>query len=351
MDRISPYYQILKEKIPLIDLRSPGEFKKGAFPQSGNFPILKDDERARVGKTYKHQGKDAAIKMGHKLVSNEIKEIRIHTWIDFIQDHPTTRIYCARGGLRSKIAQTWLRDRGLNVKRISGGYKLLRNTAINILDSAENDNKKWIILGGKTGTGKTNILNRLISTIDLEELANHRGSAFGKTDSAQPSQINFEHSLAIHYLNHSGNTLFLEDESRTIGRVAIPNSWYGRMRLSKWVLIDIPLEERIQNIQIEYIDKPLNVGVPKTDLLLSLRSSLFKIQKRLGHELFMSIRTKIDNAFLDPKSHSHYDWIHDLLTLYYDRLYDYQISSKMGRCIYRSETSGVVDYLTNLDSE
>ncbi|MBL7014284.1 MAG: tRNA 2-selenouridine(34) synthase MnmH [Candidatus Marinimicrobia bacterium] len=336
--------------IPLIDLRSPKEFEKGAFPQSVNYPILMDNERAQVGKTYKHQGRDAAIVMGHTLVSNEIKEKRIHEWKLFFQYYPTTMIYCARGGLRSQIAQTWLQENGINVERIKGGFKLLRNTAIELLDSAEKDNKEWIILGGKTGTGKTDILNQMKSTIDLEQLANHRGSAFGKTDSAQPSQINFEHSLAIHYMNHTRETLFLEDESRTIGRVAIPNSWYQRMRLSKWVLIDIPLEERIANIQMDYIDKPLNTGVLKTDLLLSLRSSLFKIQKRLGNEVFIRIRTKMDNAFLNPESHSHQDWIHDLLTLYYDRLYEYQIASKMDRCIYESNSKGVLGFLSNLES-
>ena len=336
--------------IPLIDLRSPKEFEKGAFPQSVNYPILMDNERAQVGKTYKHQGKDAAIVMGYKLVSNEVKEKRIHEWKSFFQDYPTTLIYCARGGLRSQIAQSWLQENGINVERITGGFKQLRNTAIDLLDSAEKDTKEWIILGGKTGTGKTDILKQMNSSIDLEQLANHRGSAFGKTDSPQPSQINFEHSLAIHYMRHSSDTLVLEGESRTIGRVAIPNSWYQRMRLSKWVLIDIPLEERIQNIQMDYIDKPLKEGVSKTYLLLSLRSSLFKIQKRLGHEIFTSIRTKMDNAFLHPNTHSHHDWIHDLLTLYYDRLYDYQIASKMDRCIFQSNTTGVIDYLSHLDT-
>ncbi|MBT6866030.1 MAG: hypothetical protein HOA19_01645, partial [Candidatus Marinimicrobia bacterium] len=144
---------------------------------------------------------------------------------------------------------------------------------------------------------------------------------------------------------------FLEDESRTIGRIAIPNQWYSKMQNSELVIVEIPIEDRIQNILDDYIRKPLRQGIPKTDLLLSLRSSLIKIHKRLGGDLFRKIRDKMDKALLDPKSQKQEEWVGLLLEKYYDPLYDYQIKSKEDRSIYRSDVRGVTNYLSDLESE
>ncbi|MBT4176736.1 MAG: tRNA 2-selenouridine(34) synthase MnmH [Candidatus Marinimicrobia bacterium] len=349
MDTNIPHYNLLKSMTSLIDLRSPKEFEKGAFPQSINLPILNDDEREKVGKTYKNQSKEQAIALGHHLVSGDCKNKRIMLWKDFIQANPMTQIYCARGGLRSEIAQSWLKEVGVNVSRIEGGFQTLRQTALDILDFGKNDNKRWIILGGRTGTGKTDILSQLDSSIDLEARANHRGSAFGGTLSAQPKPIAFENALTMNYLSHENKTLLLEDESRTIGRLAIPNVWYERMRISEWVMVEISIEERIQNIIKDYIEMPLDEGLSKIDLLASLQSSLFKIQKRLGLVLYMDIQDKLNKAFSNSKNESHEDWIKLLLQNYYDAQYDYQFKTKMERCIYRSDTKGVISFLQDLE--
>ena len=345
------HLELLRANTPLIDLRSPIEFAKGTFPQSVNLPILNNDERAKIGKTYKHQGNDAAVKLGHRLVSGDQKENRVSGWKEFIEKNPSTWMYCMRGGQRSNIAQDWLEDIGINVSVIEGGYKALRRTSLKILDSVNEDDKRWIILGGRTGTGKTVILNQIASSIDLEHHAEHRGSAFGGLLSQQPSPIDFENRLAINYLRHDHQTLILEDESRTIGRVAIPNTWFHRMQNSEMIFIKISLEERIQNIIDDYILTPLGDGISKTDLLLSLRSSLMKIQKRLGGDNFREIRNKMDQAFLDPKNYGQEAWIKQLLVVYYDPLYDYQIKSKVNRCIYQSDTKGVTEFLSDLESD
>ena len=345
------YIDLLRSNRPLIDLRSPIEFAKGAFPQSINLPILTDDERAQVGKKYKHQGSEAAIQLGYKIVSGSLKESRVIAWKNFIENNPNSWMYCFRGGQRSSIAKVWLNEININISFVEGGFKVLRQTCIDSLDSVKNDSKRWIILGGRTGTGKTVILNKLKSSIDLEKHAEHRGSAFGGFFSPQPTSIDFENRLALDYLRHEKQTLILEDESRNIGRVALPNTWFTRMKKSELVILEISLDERVQNIIEDYVQSPLRDGILKEDLLISLRSSLSRIQKRLGGDIFKEIRTKIDKAILDPKNYHHEDWVVQLLNTYYDPLYDYQIKSKDDKCIYRSDTKGVVEFLSGLESD
>ena len=343
--------ELLRSNKPLIDLRSPNEFAKGAFPQSINLPILTDDERAKIGKSYKHQGSAAAVKLGHQLVSGDLKESRLLAWKKFIEKSPSSWMYCFRGGQRSSIAKAWLKDIDITISFVDGGFKALRQTSLDILGSVSKDVKRWVILGGRTGTGKTIILNQLTSSIDLENHAEHRGSAFGGLFSPQPTPIDFENRLAIDYLRHGQKTLILEDESRTIGKVALPNAWFSRMQKSELVLLEIALEERIQNIIEDYVLAPLRDGISRTDLLLSLRASLLKIQKRLGGDLFREIRNKMDKAFLDPENFSHENWVNQLLKSYYDPLYDYQITAKKSRCIYKSNKDGIIEYLTDLESK
>ena len=347
---MTAHLELLKNKTPLIDLRSPIEFTKGTFPQSVNLPILNNDERAEVGKTYKHHGNAAAVELGHQLISGDYKKIRVAGWKKFIDKNPSTWMYCMRGGQRSNIAQDWLDEIGLKVPIVNGGYKALRQASLETLDSVKDDQKRWIVLGGRTGTGKTVILNQMESSIDLEHHAEHRGSAFGGFLSNQSTPIDFENRLVIDYLCHDHHTLILEDESRTIGKVAIPNAWFHRMQNSEMVFIKIPLEERVQNIITDYILAPLGDGISKTDLLISLRSSLMKIQKRLGGDNFQEIRKRMDQAFLDQKNYRHDEWIKQLLNVYYDPLYDYQIKSKEDRCIYQSDTKGVTEFLSGLES-
>ena len=127
---------IIKNGIPLIDLRAPIEFTKGAFPSSVNIPILNDNQRAQVGIKYKNQGNNAAEKLGFNLLKNE-RNKRVHLWKKFINKNPTAYLYCMRGGKRSQIAKSWLNDEGISVPIIEGGYKALRNTAIEILNSVQ----------------------------------------------------------------------------------------------------------------------------------------------------------------------------------------------------------------------
>jgi len=337
---------LLKNKTKLIDVRAPIEFKDGALPDSINLPILLDDERAAVGKTYKNKGNESAIKKGHLIVNGKIKDKRVSQWLDFIEKFPEAQLYCARGGQRSEIAQLWLKEAGCDIKRISGGFKALRNTCLSILDQASNDDKKWIIISGRTGSAKTKLINLIDNSICLESLANHRGSAFGSFDTLQPTPINFENNLACDYLQQIGDVVYFEDESRTIGRLVIPEKFYNRMSNSKIVLIEEPIENRIQNIFEEYVNKQIEVKSLKVQSD-KLREKLIKISKRLGDNNYKKVDKLIKSAFENNDEKIHLEWIEILLTTYYDKMYDYQLEKKIDRCEFSGNWESVKNYLIN----
>ncbi|MDT9646710.1 tRNA 2-selenouridine(34) synthase MnmH, partial [Pseudomonas sp. JV245A] len=180
------YREIFLNDRPMMDTRAPIEFTKGAFPGVLNLPLMTDQERQRVGTCYKQQGQQAAIVLGHQLVSGAIKEQRIQAWADFARAHPDGLLYCFRGGLRSQIVQQWLKDEaGIAYPRVGGGYKAMRTF---LLDTTEQALQQcdFVLLGGMTGTGKTQVLGQLDNALDLEGHANHRGSSFGRRATGQP---------------------------------------------------------------------------------------------------------------------------------------------------------------------
>ena len=323
---------LIKNKIPFIDVRAPSEFILGAVPTSKNLPILSNNERTEVGKMYKENGNEAAIEKGYSLVNGKIKDKRISNWIKFVKRNPQAQMYCARGGQRSKIAQNWLKEIGVDIDIVEGGFKALRNTCIEVLDSASSDNKEWIIIAGKTGSGKTKMIKQISNSIDLECLANHRGSAFGGFETLQPTPVNFENNLAYQYLNISSNKVYIEDESKTIGRLVIPKKFFNKMNSSTLVLIQEPIENRIKNIYNEYVSKEIEL-TDEHKVLISLRSKLQKISKRLGGTNYKIVDNLIKDAFQKNDYNIHYEWIKTLLESYYDKMYDYQINQKKDRCI------------------
>ena len=323
---------LIKNKIPFIDVRAPSEFILGAVPTSKNLPILSNNERTEVGKMYKENGNEAAIEKGYSLVNGKIKDKRISNWIKFVKRNPQAQMYCARGGKRSKIAQNWLKEIGVDIDIVEGGFKALRNTCIEVLDSASSDNKEWIIIAGKTGSGKTKMIKQISNSIDLEGLANHRGSAFGGFETLQPTPVNFENNLAYQYLNISSNKVYIEDESKTIGRLVIPKKFFNKMNSSTLVLIQEPIENRIKNIYNEYVSKEIEL-TDEHKVLISLRSKLQKISKRLGGTNYKIVDNLIEDAFQKNDCNIHYEWIKTLLESYYDKMYDYQINQKKDRCI------------------
>ena len=350
---------LLANDVPLIDLRAPAEFAKGAFPCAVNRPLLSDDERAEIGTLHKRQGRDAAIRRGHELVAGEIREARIKAWTDFLAEQPEAWIYCWRGGLRSAIAQSWLRESGWNVPRIEGGYKRLRQTCLDVFDAlgpaealaSANAQalgakpvpaKRWLVLAGRTGVGKTAVIETLPEAIDLEALARHRGSAFGGHDGGQPTPIGFENALAIAYLKHRHPRLVVEDESRTIGRLALPQSWHACMQQAPIVLLEAPMAARVAHIRAEYVDEPLANGTAEAVLLDRHQAALDRIKKRLGQVRHIEVGDALKASFSNG---NHEGWIERLLTWYYDPMYDYQLKTKQRRVEFRGGRASVTDYL------
>ena len=249
------YSQILLQSSGLLDVRAPQEFQSGAFPHAANYPLLDDDERHRVGICYKDNGPHAAIDLGHQIVSGDRKQARIDNWLQFISQHKSSYLYCFRGGLRSKISQQWLNEAGIEIPRVYGGFKALRNHLIDQLQEADKI-FDFILIGGLTGCRKTELVNEVINGIDLEGAANHRGSSFGAHATKQSSQINFENKIAMDFLKSKLNhyrLIALEDESRFIGSVDIPKNIFLKMRTSPLVVIERAFEQRVEQLHNEYV--------------------------------------------------------------------------------------------------
>ncbi len=261
--------------IPIVDVRSPGEFIKGHIPKAVNIALFSNSERAEVGTVYKKKSKQAAIDLGYTFVNP-----KLNYFIDASKKLATNGIiavHCWRGGMRSQAFAEHLDNNGFKkVYIIEKGYKAFRNHVLLFFEQKFN----LKILGGYTGSGKTDILKVLIKkgeqVIDLEGLAHHKGSAFGAIgEKEQPTTEHFENNLFfnMHGLNLSKG-IWVEDESLNIGKVVIPKPLFLQMREQMVYFIDIPVKERAKYLVQTYglFDKE------------KLKESILKITKRLGHD-------------------------------------------------------------------
>ncbi|OQX12666.1 MAG: tRNA 2-selenouridine(34) synthase MnmH [Thiothrix lacustris] len=346
---------------PLLDVRAPVEFLEGAFPNAVNHPLMDDADREAIGTCYKQQGQEAAIALGMQRVSGDIKDARVAAWAAFARAHPDGVLYCFRGGLRSRIAQQLLYEyTGIEYPRVDGGYKRMRQFLLHQLDSLPNQLQP-IILSGRTGSGKTRFLQSITQMIDLEGLANHRGSAFGSQAHRQPTQIQFENTLSIALLRKvsQGQTaLVFEDESRSIGSIHLPETFFKQLSEAPVILMQVPDEERVEISYQEYVLDNLHafVTLHKGDEVAGftafsayLLGSLDKIQRRLGGVRYQQIRQTLQAALAHQektgKTEAHYDVVRLILLDYYDPMYDYQISKKQERLVFTGSPAEVREYL------
>ncbi|WP_372966569.1 tRNA 2-selenouridine(34) synthase MnmH [Marinobacter sp.] len=350
------YLNLFLNDVPLMDVRAPVEFAKGSFPNAINAPLMNDEERHRIGICYKEKGQDKAIELGHQLVSGDIKAQRIEAWKRFAIQHPNGYLFCFRGGLRSRLTQQWIKDSGINYPLIEGGYKALRRFLIDSMDE-QIKIQEFRLLSGRTGTGKTRVLANLPNPVDLEGLANHRGSSFGRMVSPQPTQIDFENRLAVALLkarHQVGGPVYLEDESRLIGCCALPEQLRTRMSESNLLVLEQPMEERIAIIRADYVEGMLADYITRDgeeagwlnyrDYLLS---ALDRIRKRLGGVRHQKLRTLMERALeqqAQGSTEGHNGWIEGLLKDYYDPMYDYQLSQKQGKILVRGGPEVIIEY-------
>ena len=359
----STFEELFLRDRPLIDTRAPIEFERGSFPGAVNLPLMTDVEREQVGIRYKEQGEQAAVALGHELVSGHVKEDRIATWIEQVKRNANAALFCFRGGLRSQTVQAWLASEGYHLPVVDGGYKALRAYLLNSLEECLCDTS-LVVIGGRTGVAKTALLNQAsdmlrLPVIDLEGLAHHRGSAFGKRAEPQPTQVNFENRIAIELLklrNGGHQQVIMEDESRLIGRCALPLTLQEKLRAAPLVVLDASLEDRVHHSWENYILSNYREQVALCDsheaafsaFATSLRLSLANIQKRLGGARYQELSEVLEKALLahsqgDPEQHK--QWITVLLRDYYDPMYDYQLKSKQRHVVFRGNFNEVLEFM------
>ena len=362
MTQIDDLESLLLNDIPLIDTRSPVEFAKGSLPTAINLPLMTDEEREAVGTCYKEQGQDAAVRLGHELVAGDRKAQRVGAWQTFVAQPPEGALFCFRGGMRSEIAQRWLKDAGVEYPRIKGGYKAIRRWLTDSTDQLI-EQTPILLLGGPTGAAKTRILNEgnagapIPGSVDLEGLANHRGSAFGRRVTEQPTQIGFELALGVQLLKHrhaGHQNLILEDEGRLIGRCALPLSLQAARHDADWIQLDASVDTRVEHSYENYILQNLEELMIQDAALgferfaTGLLESLERIQKRLGGKRYAELKAVMQDALAahergNPEAHK--AWISELLTGYYDPMYDYQMNNRTKAPLFRGTEKEVVEYL------
>ncbi len=357
-DDARDFRTIFLDGVPMMDTRAPVEFAKGAFPGVVNLPLMTDLERQKVGTCYKQHGQDAAIKLGHQLVGGDIKAERVAAWAAFARANPNGYLYCFRGGLRSQIVQQWLREAGIDYPRITGGYKAMRTFLLDTIEDAVAQ-CRFVVVGGMTGTGKTDVLAQLPDGLDLEGHANHRGSSFGKRATGQPAQIDFENALAVDILRKRAagiERFVIEDEGRIVGSCNVPLSLHQGMQAYPLVWLEDSFEGRVERILRDYVIDlcaefiAVNGEERGFDLFAArLLQSLDNIHKRLGGERHQRLRAiMVDALGVQLRSGAvdfHRDWIAGLLREYYDPMYAYQRDSKAERIVFAGDEAAVVAYL------
>jgi len=310
MIQLIDFEEALKLPAPLfIDVRAESEYQEDHIPGSVNIPIFNDAERKEIGTVYKNNSPEAARKLGLAMVSPKLPRI-----INEIEDLATGKnpvLYCWRGGMRSKALSSVLELMNIRAFRLNGGYKRYRQFINTYFQDTFPFNV--VVLHGLTGTGKTEVIKALdrlgASAIDLEGLANNRGSVFGNVGlPPQPSQKLFESLLwsKLHQFRDE-KYIIVECESKRIGRITLPPSLFIAMKEGKHILLFDDLNHRIERILREY-----KVEANGSNLVEALN----KLKNRLGNATVKSLTQMIDSGNVHPV-------VETLLVKYYDPLYNY----------------------------
>ena len=313
--------------LALIDVRAPVEVARSALPGAVSLPILTDSERQQVGTCYREHGQDAAITLGLQLTAPH-REARVAAWQQAIAaSGGAVAFACWRGGQRSRIAQQWLSDE--RVPRVAGGTKALRRFLMTQLQ-AHFEATSAVVISGLTGCGKTEVLHRLagiapkrVLALDLEGLANHRGSAFGGFPEGQPAQQTFENHLAATMHLAKPQLTLLEDEARNVGRLEVPAYVWSQTKQSPVVMVVATQAERVARIARDYVFAPTRAAT-RAAVRESLEFNLNKLAKRLGGVGLAQCLEALAHADHDERWFdvaAHEPWIETLLN-YYDKFYE-----------------------------
>lgn len=315
MEVISLYgiieYDDLDEESILVDVRSPGEYLEYTIPNAINIPILDNEERKVVGTVYRQEGVEAAKSLGVKIVSNKLPDI-YEKIMELKKKNKNIVLFCERGGLRSSTLFELFNSMDMGVKKLKGGYKGYRNM-INKELPLINTQKTYIVLHGFTGTGKTDILKSLMEkgfdVLDLEGKANHRGSMLGKVGLEKDvSQKQFEAEIYDTLRTAKTKKIFIEAESRRIGKLFVPEFILSKMKEGIHILVESSMDARAEIILKEYIQNENS----KEEII----EALDKLRKFMSNEI-------IDILVKEVKANEYKKVAIKLMELYYDPMYNH----------------------------
>ncbi len=302
----------------IIDVRSPSEFRKGHIQKAVSLPLFSDSERAMIGTDYVKANREKAIFHALELIAPKI--VSFGKAAKTLAKNKPLFVYCWRGGMRSN-SMAWLFDMvGIQTFVLEGGYKSYRRHIHESFVKQAN----ILVLGGMTGSGKTDLLLEMQrqgeQVIDLERLANHKGSTFGAIDMPpQPNTEQFENELFERW-NQLDFTkpIWLEDESKSIGKVVLPDPIFNKIRNSKTIVIQIDRQKRIEKLEREYISENTNIA--------ELKLLIEKLEKKLGGDNTQKCLQAIDNK--DFKTAI------EIVLHYYDKAYQFSITERKSEVYY-----------------
>ena len=303
LDEVS-VIEALCEENTLIDVRTAQEYEKGSIPDAFNYPLFDNLERAEIGVIYRKIGKNAAVVKGL-----EFFEPRIQQFLSSLTDLKSKRlvVFCARGGMRSASVVRLLQYQGFQAAQLQGGYKSYRSY---VLRQLRKPVPPLIVLHGRTGVGKTLLLKKLPDHLDLEEFAGHRSSLFGAINKMPQTQKNFEALLAKKIIElPNTRPVFIEGESRKVGKVFIPQSLAEAMKYGTLVLLQASFDTRIRRIVEEY-------KICDEQTFLQTDSILQSMQKVLGKKKAEQLRQWLRKGEFE-------NIVHVLLEEYYDPRYQH----------------------------
>lgn len=295
---------------PVLDVRTPAEFETGHIPGAYNIPLFTNEERVTVGTLYKREGKQPAILKGLEFIGPRMKQLIKSATA--ISKEGIFLMHCWRGGMRSGSVAWLLELYGYKVYTLRGGYKWWRKFVF----AKFAEERKLVVIGGRTGAGKTEILHALAQkgeqVLDLEYIAAHKGSSFGALGERKPpTQEQFQNELTYSLMKlDASRTIWVEDESRMVGSKVIPDALWEQMRSSKVFYIDIPFSERAKYLTELY-------GKFGRE---ELKAAIERIRKRLGGLETQNALTAIDNGELQKAC--------EISLAYYDKAYDHGLSQR-----------------------
>lgn len=303
---VTELWNYLNQDRLLIDVRSPSEYAHACMPSAVSLPLFDDEERAKVGTVYKQVSPDRALIKGLEFVGPKMAEFvkQVTKW----SPNKKLIIHCWRGGKRSGSMAWLMQFAGFDVVTLEGGYKNYRQY---VLEQFEKRRLNIVVIGGKTGSGKTEILKELAQrgeqVIDLEALAHHKGSAFGWIgEKVQPTVEQFENNLfEVFRKIDPERRVWIENENRSIGTVFIPQGFWNQMKNAPLIHLEIPFEKRIEHLVKVYAQNSVE------DLILSFK----KIESKIGHE---NLKKTID--LLEKGD---YETAAQIALKYYDKTYKY----------------------------